>query len=206
MEQIMGQLSAQDWDEQFKEGRWDYLKSIQQAPHYGVIASYVIEGMGSSVLDIGCGIGLLSEYLFNTEYHGIDLSKEAIKTAGAGTVYGIFEVADADTYTPGREYDYIVFNESLYYMPDPIKTLARYKPRKGFIISMFGPSDMTTLLAIKIAVRYDCTAGCTVKDNWSPRTWTINRLTLKEEFVDRSYPPPDGSCHVTGALPGSSIV
>jgi len=196
MEQIMDQLSAQDWDKQYKEGRWDYLRSGQQAPHYGVVAGYVLEGQGRSVLDIGCGIGLLAAYLVDVEYFGIDLSSEALDTACQNSCSAVFEIADADKFKPHGEYDYIIFNESLYYMPNPMKTLSRYKPLRGFIISMFGPSDMTTKLGAQIAVRYDSSAGCTVKDNWSHRTWTINCLTLKEEFVDKSCPPPRGSCHV----------
>jgi len=191
MEQTMVQLSAQDWDEQFKEGRWDYLKSIQQAPHYGVIAAYVSEGLGCSVLDIGCGIGLLNEYLNSYEYVGIDLSKEAIKTAREAFNYVTFHVADADTYKPEREYDYIVFNESLYYMPDPLATLERYKPVKGFIVSMFGPADMTRGLWNQIDNKYCCTAGCHINDHWSAKTWTIKCLKVRGGRVDKSSPLPD---------------
>jgi len=189
----MDQLSVQDWDEQFKEGRWDYLRSLQQAPHYGVIAGYVVEGQGESVLDVGCGIGLLSEYLYGKIYMGIDHSKEAIKTAEKAFERRRFHVTDADTYEPEEYFDYVIFNESLYYLPDPIKTLARYKPVKGFIISMFGPSEMTTALQVKISLHYDCSAGCTIKDNHSPRTWTINCLKLKEG-EDRTAHLPYGSC------------
>jgi len=188
----MPHTKPDEWDAQYKDGAWDYLKSKQQAPHYGVIAAYVIEGQGTSVLDIGCGIGLLSTYLVEEEYFGIDLSEVALQTAADNNMFAVFEQADADTFEPYGQYDFIIFNESLYYMPDPLYTLSRYKPRKGFIISMYGGATRTGKIWAALHEKYECTAGVFLRDYWGPKTWTVKRLKLKEEHPEEMpHHPPD---------------
>ena len=134
------------WERQYQSGRWSYLHQLQELGHYSVIAGYVkYLKHNASLLDLGCGDGILAERLDAhsfSEYVGIDLSDVAISHAQTrGYARATFEGADIERYTPRRSFDVIVFNESLYYLKDPLGTLARYrqylKPRGIFIVSMY---------------------------------------------------------------------
>ena len=75
-----------------------------------------------SVLDIGCGKGLLRQLLDGatwSEYVGVDVSETAIAAARAGPGERTrYVVGDAMTLDPGR-FDVVVLNEVLYYASDP---------------------------------------------------------------------------------------
>jgi len=136
------------WEMQYKSGRWSYLHQLQELGHYSVIAGYIkYLKHGASVLDLGCGDGILAERLDTnsySEYVGVDLSEVAISHAQARAyARASFESDDIERYVPRRSFDVIVFNESLYYLGDPLGALARYrqylKPRGMFIVSMYLP-------------------------------------------------------------------
>lgn len=116
-------VSEAAWDAQFSKGTWDYLGkvAIERARNSvisGVFAlSYAANGR---VLDVGCGEGVLSDYLTEKQrkqYLGIDVSKEAIKIANQRREGLNFLQTDALTFVPpdGVTYDVIIFNEMLYY-------------------------------------------------------------------------------------------
>jgi len=166
-----------DWDAQYKERKWDSVRSLEQAPHYGIIASYVIEGEGKSVLDVGCGIGLLALYCpHRVYYHGIDISLEAIDTAKTFLHYSKVEIADATDYKPRRAYDYIVFNETLYYMDDPVSVLKRYTPKIAFIISICSMADKDSVWK-EIHSFFKTTHGCLTKTLNSSKSWQVELLS-----------------------------
>ncbi|GAB4294698.1 MAG: hypothetical protein Kow0098_16420 [Ignavibacteriaceae bacterium] len=101
-------------------------------PRYSVIAGYIeIFFPGSaSVLDLGCGYGILYEKvrLLNDHYYlGVDISQEAINHAVS--TYDkpeLFICEDIEKYDPKRKFDVIIFNESLYYIDNPVGLVERY--------------------------------------------------------------------------------
>jgi SAM-dependent methyltransferase len=144
--------SAPVVDDEYARGRWDYLKSLEEMSRYAVIAGYCEHGSDvSSVLDLGCGSGVLRHWLSPSgriEYVGVDLSKVAIDTAKQEWTDGPtdFIAMDIATYTPDRKFDIIIFNEVLYYFDQPGEILGRFEgflnENGRFIISLWdGPES-----------------------------------------------------------------
>ena len=140
---------AESWDEEYRSGRWAYLSSLEQVPRYALIAAWIecLKPEGS-VLDIGCGEGILTEWLRSCgHYHGIDISQIALARArDRDQLNGrkAFDCASAETFyqTCSMRFDCIVFNEVLYCCSDPIRILARYErllnPGGYIIVSVTG--------------------------------------------------------------------
>jgi len=134
------------WEEQYRRGHWELMRSFDEVARYSVIAGYLHHlKPGGSVLDVGSGEGLLADHLrpFGySRYLGVDLSEAAIEQA-AGRADGktAFAAASAETYEPPDRWDAIVFNECVYYFNDPLGTVRRYEAflEEGgvFIVSTF---------------------------------------------------------------------
>lgn len=124
-------VSAADWEREYASGRWDYLREAPELPRYSVIAGYCrFFGPAERVLDIGCGEGLMADWLGTVgfgAYVGIDLSEKAVAAArGRGLPKTDFLVADAEAFEPDGRFDAIIFNEVLYFLDDPAAQLGRY--------------------------------------------------------------------------------
>jgi 2-polyprenyl-6-hydroxyphenyl methylase/3-demethylubiquinone-9 3-methyltransferase len=117
------------WEQQYESGHWDFLTSLNELGRFSVVGGYVDElKPDASVLDVGCGEGLLQKRLHtrgSRRYLGLDVSAAAIARARAQGD-GPFICADAERYVPDDTYDVIVFNESLYYFIRPLETVSRY--------------------------------------------------------------------------------
>jgi len=120
------------WDDEYARGRWEYLDNIEEMARYAVIAGYCRHhGNVSSVLDLGCGAGLLRRWLRPLEpifYVGVDLSNVAIEAARNEWTdeSSKFVAMDVETFVPDRKFDVIVLNEVLYYFDDPDLVLTRF--------------------------------------------------------------------------------
>jgi 2-polyprenyl-3-methyl-5-hydroxy-6-metoxy-1,4-benzoquinol methylase len=83
----------------------------------GVITRMYGSPANASVLDVGCGEGLLSDYLTSEQrktYIGLDISKVAIHRAEkhrGPPMHGV--VGISHQYTPPRFFDFIVLSEML---------------------------------------------------------------------------------------------
>ena len=123
--------SAQAWEAQYASGRWDYLSRLSELSRYSVLVGYICHlRPGGVVLDAGCGQGVLLSRLPDfaySKYVGIDVSETAIAAARKLT-HGPrdFVVSDCEGYTPGEQFDVIVFNEVLYCLRDPLAVVERY--------------------------------------------------------------------------------
>ncbi len=123
--------SAQTWDAQYGAGRWDFLAELSELARFSVLAGYICQlKAGGSVLDTGCGQGVLLRRLPSacySRYLGIDISASAIAVAQRQqNERSAFLAADCDEYSPSEYFDVIVFNEVLCCLRDPLRTVERY--------------------------------------------------------------------------------
>jgi 2-polyprenyl-3-methyl-5-hydroxy-6-metoxy-1,4-benzoquinol methylase len=96
-----------------------------------------------SILDVGCGMGTLSDYINNEQrpkYLGLDISKEAVRIARTKRPGLAFKVANCESFVPRNKFDVVVFNEMLYYT-DHLETMKHYikflSPNGIFVISIW---------------------------------------------------------------------
>jgi trans-aconitate methyltransferase len=117
----------QRWNRQYKSGRWKNLRGDKERGRYETIIDFINKhGNGEpSVLDLGCGEGILCERMKNEAYSkfvGMDFSLESIKQANEKKLdKAVFKVADLHYFKPEQKYDVIVFNEAFYYVHDSEK-------------------------------------------------------------------------------------
>jgi trans-aconitate methyltransferase len=109
-------LRKKCFDEKYLSGDWDFAGNPDSVLA-GVVEKY---SAGGHILILGCGsasmVGGLSPNSFQTLL-GIDISPEAVKRANrqkSGAVR--FEVGDISKYKCERQFDVILFSESIYYV------------------------------------------------------------------------------------------
>jgi 2-polyprenyl-3-methyl-5-hydroxy-6-metoxy-1,4-benzoquinol methylase len=116
-------------DRLYAGGGWDVLRSLRERARYSQIAGYCAALEARRVLDVGCGEGLLAERLQRPpleRYLGVEISPVAVEIArGKDLEACAFEVGDALCYAPEGEFDAIIFNEILYYFPQPEAVVSR---------------------------------------------------------------------------------
>ncbi len=137
------------WEKQFSKGDWDYLESKDEELHYKIITKFYDQQKNkNSILDIGCGKGVLYKYLKEndslpvSDYMGIDLSVKAVEAAQQRFPGVHFQQLDFENAGVQKKFDVIIFNESVYYFPRPLKIIdkccSQNLNKNGvIIISMF---------------------------------------------------------------------
>ena len=174
-------------DAQYASGQWEYLGSLGEAPRFGVVSAYCrMLASGGSLAELGCGEGLLVEQLDRsrfTDFTGVDVSSVAIDRARRlEDDRTTFFAADAETFTPHRSYDLIIFNEVLEYFEDPLGLVRRYepyvKPGGHFIVSLFDePFTIRTRRIWKLLHgRYETVTRSRVQTQWDYK-WDIEAFS-----------------------------
>lgn len=140
-------LPRRVWEEQYREGVWSFLEEAGELARYAVVAGAVRRlRPDGTVLDLGCGEGLLAEHLMPDgylRYVGIDLSVAAVAAAASRRADAAtrFAVADADDWPFRGAFDAVVLNECLYYLQEPLEAarhaLAALRPGGVLVVSMF---------------------------------------------------------------------
>jgi 2-polyprenyl-3-methyl-5-hydroxy-6-metoxy-1,4-benzoquinol methylase len=170
-------VSKETWEDQYRQGGWEFMRNLDELARYSVIAGYLHAlKPGGSVLDVGAGEGLLVDHLriFGySHYLGIDLSEAAIEQAsGRQDKRTVFQAADAEVFTPEGKWDIIVFNECVYYFKDPIGTVERYKRYLDdggvMVVSMFRSrrSDMISRRLVELGKVQEETTVANRKGAW----------------------------------------
>jgi 2-polyprenyl-3-methyl-5-hydroxy-6-metoxy-1,4-benzoquinol methylase len=198
---------ASTLDVEYASGAWEYLRGPTEVARFAVIAGYIqVFRPGASVLEIGCGEGILQERLNPASYSrylGVDISPEAIRKACVKQRHRVsFVAADANAYTPDEQFDAIVFNECLEYFAEPLTAVHRYeaalRPHGLFIISMFASLETaarTSKIWRSLRTQYRFELETQVRDR-SGYTWNIKVATpwnqpraLGRDAGDTSGPP-----------------
>lgn len=111
------------WDYEYSRDQWECLDAVSADPVYSQIERYAAAG---SILDLGCGAGSTATQLDPAAYRfytGVDISEVALAQAvertarSSPTVFHEFTRSDLTTYKPARQYDVILFRDSIYYLP-----------------------------------------------------------------------------------------
>lgn len=137
-------VTTDAWDREYRDGNWAFLENIGCVAGTAAIMGYVQHFAPASILDVGCGAGILANKLKVLPYKsflGIDLSQEAVAQASAiGDTRTTFAVSDAETFETDARFDVIIFNQCMYYMRDPRATIAHYarflSPNGRIIVAM----------------------------------------------------------------------
>lgn len=137
-------VSRSIWEKQFDDGFWDYLYGEQEQEHYRYISTCSVS-WEKRILDIGCGQGVLYSYLTkeiaSVDYLGIDIASKAIELAKRKFPGARFRQLDFQYRNLNEKFDLIIFNETLYYFNQPLKTIEKcikqnLNPHGVLIISM----------------------------------------------------------------------
>ncbi len=193
--------SKEVWESEYKSGRWDYLNQLEQLARYSVIAGYFqFFKRGGSILDVGCGEGILQERLgpsTYSRYMGIDLSSEAINRASRREDEKTsFICKDAGNFIPFEQFDAVVFNEVLYYFDDPLRVLEAYKwclKEDGIFIVSSSSDERSTAIRRRLKATYHAVDEVTATNG--PKSWTCTLFfpfSTKDSqpgSVDRSSQP-----------------
>jgi 2-polyprenyl-3-methyl-5-hydroxy-6-metoxy-1,4-benzoquinol methylase len=121
-----------------KWGNWEGLDAASEIPRYSNIENWRMEYKPSgSVLDVGCGSGIMLDTIHksnssNVRYCGIDRSRGAITLANTKILNEELEIfIRGDIWNVSQLkkelFDFIIFNEVLYYLDAPIELIEKYK-------------------------------------------------------------------------------
>ncbi|MCR8843401.1 class I SAM-dependent methyltransferase [Paenibacillus sp. SC116] len=191
------------WDQEYKNKEWDYLADITEFARYSIVYGYIRKYLSTNskgILDMGCGTGILYDMLLDSEkegFTGVDLSTEAIKIASQKSPTNTFQVGNILDYTPQKQYDIIVFNESLHYVTNTAKVLLAYSNHltsNGVIISSLYSHKNTndpayTIIENKIAEMenspdFEVLDKVSLFNHKAELKWYLHLLKRKDEDVN----------------------
>jgi 2-polyprenyl-3-methyl-5-hydroxy-6-metoxy-1,4-benzoquinol methylase len=184
-------VSRERWEGEYDNGSWNHLENPRELVRYSAVIGYYNHYRpGGSVLDVGCGAGVLQRRLrlFGYAYYlGIDLSERAIAQAQrlANDPRAEFRWADTELYTPQDTFDVIIFNEVLYYLTDPVGVVQRLasalSPEGIAVISMLRrASGKRIWQALDRVVRIE---DAVQVRNQNGVTWDIKIFRRSEQFI-----------------------
>ena len=111
------------WDKDFSSGKWDFIDDTSGDCVYSHLEKFA---QGGDILDLGCGPGNTANELSGDAYRsyiGVDISEAALAKAVKRTAENgrseknSFVCSDFLGYKPTKEFDVILFRESVYHIP-----------------------------------------------------------------------------------------
>jgi SAM-dependent methyltransferase len=155
------------WDKEFSGTKWDFIDNTKGDCVYAHLQKFARNG---SILDLGCGPGNTANEMEDTTYTsyvGVDISDAALVKAVRRTKEcgregkNTFTQSDFLGYEPKRDFDVILFRESLYHVPfgqvRPIldKFGKHLKPEGVFIVRLYAGSLESDELKPRVTAKLD---------------------------------------------------
>jgi 2-polyprenyl-3-methyl-5-hydroxy-6-metoxy-1,4-benzoquinol methylase len=192
-----GRVDKAVWEKQYSGSDWEFLYSEDEVEHYKALLKQINANKSiKNVLDIGCGEGVLYDYLkrnqdVNFNYTGIDISETAIAKALQKYPGSDFKVLDYDFKKMDGQYDLIIFNEVLYYFVKPLKMILKainenLAPGGVVIISMCDDGSGRNNLIWKNIGSHVKELSHNVVHNSKGWTWNIKTIVPIAETVSPS--------------------
>jgi 2-polyprenyl-3-methyl-5-hydroxy-6-metoxy-1,4-benzoquinol methylase len=133
------------WEAEYQCGRWNYLAGSDEFIRYAIINAFLLgRKVPLSLLDVGCGEGLLLKKLgpqFVSKYTGLDLAQSALDKIHPKRNGDEYVLSSVEDFIPAQKWDAIVFNEVLYYTADPVAQIKKFEnaltPDGVMIVSIF---------------------------------------------------------------------
>jgi trans-aconitate methyltransferase len=111
-------LQAMLWNFEYRHGRWSHLDRYDNSELIKLIEQY---HSGGTMLDLGCGTAANFTPPPAFSYLGVDISREAIRTADRRRrPNASYRIASVSDYLPTGMYDVILMREVLHYLPLPV--------------------------------------------------------------------------------------
>jgi SAM-dependent methyltransferase len=159
------------WDKDFSGNKWDFIDNTMGDCVYPFLEKYAHNG---DILDLGCGPGNTANELdagaYKT-YIGVDISEVALAKAvkrtqenGRADKNG-FVCSDFLGYTPSRDFDIILFRESMYHVPygQVLEILEKYskhlKSGGVFIVRLYAGDNKSGEIKTRVTRKMDLIKG-----------------------------------------------
>lgn len=177
------QYSRERLEDQFAKNKWDWLESLDELPRYSLlIGLHHYHNPGGSILDLGSGQGYLVSR-FNPQdyssYLAVDFSATAVNAIATSDKIKKAE-ADITEFIPPQKFDTIIFNESLYYVKNPLNVLKRYfdflTPKGCILVSIHVKKNFPLIEEIQQSLKVD---DYNTVSNRFGETWAC--MTLKKQ-------------------------
>ena len=155
------------WDEEFSGTKWDFINNTVGDCVYPFLEKYSKNG---NILDLGCGPGNTANELdagVYESYIGVDISEAALAKAVKRTEENgragknTFVNSDFLGYHPSREFDVILFRESLYHVPfgQVLPILTKFsknlKSNGVFIVRLYAGEHKSGVIKKRVTAKLD---------------------------------------------------
>jgi SAM-dependent methyltransferase len=159
------------WDQEFSSSKWDFMEDTSGDCVYSHLEKYT---GGGDILDLGCGPGNTANELTSSAYRnyvGVDVSQTALDKAikrtkeNGRTEKNSFVCSDFLAYTPAREFDLILFRESMYHIPfgqvlPILEKYSKHLKRDGiFIVRLYAADIQTGKTKNRVTSKMDLIKG-----------------------------------------------
>jgi trans-aconitate methyltransferase len=157
---------------------WHRLRHESESARYEMVRSITQKyGAAGFVVDVGCSQGILQEGLTYGRYLGIDSFAEPIARAAVKVdARTSFVQADGASYRLDQPADVVVFNETLYYLPDPLAAVTHYAEQLTsdgvLVVCVYARAWSMRRLLRQIGTRFQLAESVEVQ-NSSHLAWTV---------------------------------
>jgi len=155
------------WDQEFSGSKWNFIDNTSGDCVYPFLEKYAQNG---DVLDLGCGPGNTANELAANAYKtytGVDISEAALAKALKRTQENgrsdknTFVNSDFMNFEPTREFDVIMFRESMYHIPygqvlTILNKFSKHLKSTGvFVVRLYAADNKTGELKTRVTSKLD---------------------------------------------------